>query len=340
MNSEEASGNLVVGAGAIGTVLATCLDAARQPVRLAIRPEDIDSIGRASELRVDRVTGRAALTAPKPRLSTNPRPEAGENLFLCVKHRDLDSVLDALPQTLPEGVTLIPCLNGVGVARALRRRWPQTPVAAMTILFHAQLLEPLHARITTKPQALLNTHDKALLHLFDGSALRLRRAEDESLAWGRLLFNLGSALCALCHASTRELLSDPELSACYTALLDEATTVLDAAAIRYSLPLALPYPAFRALLRHGGPLAWWLARLRLGLSEDAYPSMVTDVLLGNQTEVEQLNGEIVRLAESTGLKAPLNRRLVELVSELEGEAQDRFLTADALRKRLAEPARR
>jgi 2-dehydropantoate 2-reductase len=59
------------------------------------------------------------------------------------------------------------------------------------------------------------------------------------------------------------------------------------------------------------------------------------------TEVDWLNGEIVRLASASGVDAPLNRRIVELVhaAEREGAGSPR-LGPDELWKRVTERAGR
>jgi 2-dehydropantoate 2-reductase len=55
------------------------------------------------------------------------------------------------------------------------------------------------------------------------------------------------------------------------------------------------------------------------------------------TEVDYLNGEIVRLAESCGAQAPINRRAVELIHEVEARgAGSPNLDADTLWQRLHE----
>ena len=45
--------------------------------------------------------------------------------------------------------------------------------------------------------------------------------------------------------------------------------------------------------------------------------MWTDLERGRLTEVDFLNGEIVRLADQHGIAAPINRRIAELVHEAE-----------------------
>ena len=48
--------------------------------------------------------------------------------------------------------------------------------------------------------------------------------------------------------------------------------------------------------------------------------MSDDLMSGRRTEIDQLNGEVVRLAATLGLDAPINRRIVELVRRAEGGA--------------------
>lgn len=322
--------NLIIGAGAIGTVFAGYLIAARQPLRVAERAENIDAIARQEHLQIDRITGRPPLRVPKPTLSTDSIPREGDTVFICVKHRDLQQLMDSWPEQLPNGVTLIPCLNGIGASRELQLRFPGTHIVTLTIMFNAQLLEPLHARVTARPQILLNTDNKHLLGLFGNSGVDVRRADGTAAAWGKLLINLANGICALTNTTFKDLLTQPLLSHSFVALLDEATGILDKAGIDYQLPVALPYPVYRLFLMHGGPLPWWVGKLRNNMSSGSYPSMVADVRRGHTTEVRQLNGEITHLAASLGTQAPRNQLIVELIEQRHGQTQHDFLSPSEL----------
>ncbi len=326
--------NLIIGAGAIGTVFAGYLTAARRNIRVAVLESEIDQISRTDQLRIDRITGRPPLLVPKPKLTTSPVPQAGENVFICVKHRDFGALLDSLPERLAEDVTLIPCLSGVGAARELSRRFPEARIVPLTIMFNAQLLEPLHARVTARPQILLDTDDKQLLGLFGRSGVDVRRSAGAAEAWGKLLINLANAICALTNTTFKDLLTQRELTTCFVSVMDEAVAVLKRADIDFQLPVALPYPFYRLMLLHGGPIPWWFGRLRNKMSAGSYPSMVADVRHGYTTEVRQLNGEIVHLAQSIGIAAPKNARLVELIEALEGQPPKAFLSVTELRAAL------
>jgi len=323
---------LVVGAGAVGTTLAAYLTAAGQTVGLVIR--DRVPLENAPLLTVDRISGAPALTARKPELATEIDLTGVAYLFLCVKYAVLEQVLAQLPSTLPSGLTLVSTLNGMSALPLLQRRYPAGQVANMTVMFNAQLVSPLHSRMTTKPQIVMDSEDLRLLGLFDDSGMQVKRTHGQAIAWGKLLFNLANAVCALTHTTAKDLLTVPDLRAIYAAVLDEAIRVMERAGMRYQLPVPIPYRLFRQIILNGGPLPWWIARLRNGLQQGSYPSMVADVEAGRPTEVEQLNGEIVRLGRAQALATPINARIVELVQAIEGILPPRYMSPSALRAQL------
>lgn len=325
---------LIVGAGAVGTILAGYgLVARREPIKLYVRPKDLEAIQTVVQVRVDHVLGgRPPVLAPKPPLTTSLALEGVDYLLICVKFPALPGLLDALP-AIPPGCTVVSTLNGVGGLRLIRERFPTARVVPMSILFNGQLLAPLHARITTKPLVQVGSEDPRLLGLFRGSGMAVQRVSGEAAVWGKLLINLANALLAATHATFKDLFTHPDLRACYVAVLDEAIGVLEAAGVEFRLPMPAGYAPYRFLLRRGGPLLWWIARVRNGLQAGSYPSMVADLVQGRVTEVRQLNGEIVALGEQTGRPTPVNGELVRLIESLKG-TPPKFLTPGELRRRL------
>jgi 2-dehydropantoate 2-reductase len=326
---------LIIGAGAVGTIVtAHLLTAAREPVRLYVRDKDRATMQAVGQLRVDQATpGQAALVVAPPEPVYQLSLQDVDYVLLAVKFPQLAGVLDALGP-IPEHCTLVSTLNGVRALRLIRERHPQARVAPMTIMFNGQLLGPLHAQITTRPQLLIGSDDRRLLAAFKGSGMRVSRAQGDASAWGKLLINLANPICALTHTTFRDLLTQPDLRAVYVAVLDEATRLLTRAGIDYQLPMPIPYTLYRHLLAGSTRLPWWFARARNGLQDGAYPSMVADIESGRPTEIGELNGEIVRLGETHQLATPVNRDIVALIREIEGQAAPHYLSPAALRARL------
>ena len=80
-----------------------------------------------------------------------------------------------------------------------------------------------------------------------------------------------------------------------------------------------------------GYLAWWWGKLRAGWTEESYPSMVADIDRGNLTEIDQINGEIVRIGQEQGVSTPVNSKLVDLVHGMEGTPGVNYKTPVDLR---------
>lgn len=305
---------LIVGAGAVGTILATHLAAAGRPVGLYARAKDVERFSAIQTARVDFADGRPPLLAPRPALVTKLDLAGVNYLLIGVKYPDLDGLLAQLPDPIPEGCTLISMLNGVAPLRVLRERRPEAPIVPMSVMMNSQLDGPLHARLTTRAEIVLGSSDPADLAAFSGLGIAVKCASGDAGVWGKLLINLANAICALTRTAFHDLFTDPALRRVYVAVLDEATATMNASGIAWKLPLIVPYCAYRWMLLHGGPLPWWFAKYRNGVREGAYPSMVADVQTGRQTEVEQLNGEIVRLGRTAGFATPVNAQIVALIS--------------------------
>lgn len=326
---------LLVGAGAVGTVLAGHLaKAQRETLCIYARQKDLASQGALTELRIDYATpGKPPLVVPRPDLSTSLDLAHTSYLLICVKFPQLAQLLTQL-SPIPAGCTVVSTLNGAAALRLLREHSPQARVIPLTIMYNGQLLGPLHARITTRAEVIAGGGDRELAKLFIGSGMTTRVAEGDSAVWGKLLINLANALCALTHTTFKDLLTQPDLRALYVAVLDEAVAVLEAAGLDFQLPIAVPYRAYRLLLLRGGKIPWWFARAKNGLEDGSYPSMVADVEQGRVTEAEQLNGEIARLAASYGMSAPVNAQIVQMVAQLQQASPPAYLAPSDLRLHL------
>ncbi len=325
---------LLVGAGAVGTILtAYLMEAGREPLKVYVRDRDLQALQTVDATRVDHVTsGRPPLITPKPALTTALDLDGVDYLVLCVKFPDLAGVLEQIG-SIPDRCTLVSTLNGVNSLRVIRERFPRAKVVPMSVMFNGQRLGPLHARITTKPIVMAGSDDPRLLGMFGRSGMQVLGVAGEAAVWGKLLINLANALGAATHTTFKDLFTHPDLRACYVGVLDEAIAVLRAAGIKFQLPMPVGYGTYRFLLLHGGPILWWVARVKNGLEDGSYPSMVADLDSGRVTEVSQLNGEIVCLGERCGHPTPINRALTELILDMHG-APVKYLSPSALRQRL------
>jgi 2-dehydropantoate 2-reductase len=156
--------------------------------------------------------------------------------------------------------------------------------------------------------------------------------------WTKLLVNLNNAISALSDAPTRELLLSPGFRRVIAAVMREALRVLHVAGVRPARLRGVPVGLMPFVLRLPTPLVRLVTRSQVKVDPDSRSSMWEDLARGRPTEVDYLNGEIVRLAEQHGIDAPLNRRIVELVHAAEGKGSPK-LDAAALWTSITPPAR-
>lgn len=118
--------------------------------------------------------------------------------------------------------------------------------------------------------------------------------------WDKLLVNVGiNALTAINDCPNGVLLDDPGIAETMAAAVGEGARVAEKLGIK--------------LTRE--PLA--TAREVCHATATNISSMLQDLRAGRSTEIEAINGEVVRLARAVGIAVPVNEDLVRKVQELE-----------------------
>ncbi len=323
---------LILGSGAVGTVLAGRLVAGGHDVRLYARDKDVSAFQSVERLRID-ADKRTALSTciAVPPLCTGLNLQDVDYLFICVKSAALPGLLECLPAQLPARCRVVSTLNGISALRQVRNRWPGAEIIPLSIMMNVQLLAPLHAALTTRAEVVVGNNATDLQSLFKTSGLHVKMATGDEAVWGKLLINLANAICALCHTTFEDLFRNAGLREIYVGVLDEATAAMNAANVQWKLPLLVPYPVYRWMLLHAGPLPWWFAKYRNGVRSGAYPSMVSDIEAGRATEVQELNGEIVRIGRAHNIATPLNTTLMQLI---ESSGASPRMSASQLKQKL------
>jgi 2-dehydropantoate 2-reductase len=136
--------------------------------------------------------------------------------------------------------------------------------------------------------------------------------------WGKLLFNLNNAINALSNLPLREQLSQRPWRRILAAQMAEALAAMKAAGIVPHTSTPLPAALLPFVLRLPDGIFRAVAAQMLRIDPQARSSMWEDLQQGRRTEVDHLQGAIIRLASRHGLQAPLSERIVALVKAAEG----------------------
>jgi 2-dehydropantoate 2-reductase len=318
----------VAGAGAIGCFCGG---------RLAASGADVKLVGRErirKELAENDLTltdfDHAPVTIPKSEVQISDDLEflaSCDVILVTVKSSQTAEVGKDLARILlDKKAVIVSFQNGVRNADVLRAELASTCKGAIVLgaIVGFNVVGAGHGvfkRTTTGPLTLEANADVRVADL--ESLLKKAGFEAELTSdirahqWAKLVSNVNNAIGALTDVPTQKLIFDARYRKILRAVIAETIHVLDLAKISPAKVGPIPVRYFPMLLALPTPILRVAMRAQLKVDPEARSSMWQDLSLGRLTEVDDLNGEIVRLAETHGADAPINRRIVQLVHEVE-----------------------
>ncbi len=309
----------VFGAGMIGVFLGGQL-ARHADVTLIGRPSVLDAL--RDGLRLTDADGMD-LHLPPSGISTTTSPEglAGADLVLVtVKSMATAEAAKAIADYAPASAPIVSLQNGVSNVDLLRKDLPGRAVLAGMVPFNVAQRGPAHYHRGTggglaveKSEAIIPFEET-----FTKSGINLTISDNMvGVQWGKLLVNLNNAINAISGVSLAEELGQRGYRTAWALSLQEGINLLDAAGIKPVDAIAMPLKLMPSIMRLPDPLYRYVVSMsggsKIRVDPHARSSMADDLERGRPTEVDYLQGEIVRVAERLGKKAPVNARLVELV---------------------------
>ena len=336
----------VMGAGAIGCYVGGRLLASGADVLLVGRASIADEIARCG-LRLTDYRGTDVVVGPdRVRVATAPAELAACDVVLVtVKGGDTAATAAALAPVLSPACVVVSLQNGVHNADILRAALGHDRVRAGVVPFNVlrkgdgAFHQGTSGTIAIERVVAVGGdggHGHVADGLVDGlvgalarARLKARvRADIERVQWGKLLVNLNNAVNALAGVPIKEMLADPGYRRVMAACLREAVVVLRAAGIRPRLDPPVPPALVPRILALPDALFRPALRVLVRVDPQARSSMSDDLVRGRKTEVDALNGEIVRVAAAAGVPAPVNAAVVALVHAAEGHGLARTPSAE------------
>lgn len=299
----------VLGAGSLGCAVGGVLTEAGHEVWLINRHADRVQWLRRHGLvmRVDGVDRTVAVRA------TTRADEVGpvDLLIVLVKSFHTEAAMASAPPLLGPETVVLSLQNGLGHEEVLSRFVGRQRLLAGKTYVGGSPLGPGHViagyhgkdthigeidgRITDRVQRMAQALSAAGLQTHvSGNIL--------GTIWDKLLINVATgAVTAITGLTYGQLYRQPQLQALGVAAVEEAMAVARAQGVALSI---------------SDPLQAW-SKAGAGLGEDFKTSMLQSVEKGSVTEIDFVNGAVVRLGEALGVATPVNRTLVALVKGIE-----------------------
>ena len=317
----------VLGAGAIGGVVGGLL---------ARRGADVTLIGRGEHVRRIQEEGLRLEYAGReeciPVAASDALTFAPDITLVTVKTQDLAAALQGAADYL-RGTMLVTLMNGLQADRIAARILPGTTIVGGVVSTVATYLEPGRVSCQAPGHVVLGAPPGTPKTKVQAVASLLRQAiptrVTNDLTGARWLHQLLCSTCAIPAATGltfQQLISEDSGARLLASSLRESYRLVRQSGQPLASLSGLPKVGFRllAVLPLGTAVALYRRRMRrVWRQGKGLGCMLQSILRGRKTEVDYLNGEIVRLAQELGEEAPVNAALVEAVHRV--EATGRFV---------------
>lgn len=293
----------VMGAGAVGCYFGAMLARAGAMVRLIGRPAMVEAVNRDG-LQFDGVAfnGPIALSA-----TADPAGVAGAELVLfCVKSADTETAARAMAPHLSPGAVVLDLQNGVDNFERIRAHVKNAVVPAV-VYVGAEIPAPGVLRHNGRGDLVIGEAGSrksgdallaALAAWLTAARVPTRVSDNiEGELWWKLTLNCAyNALSALGQSRYGPMMAMPLIRQVMSDAVREIIVLAEAKGVR----IAMSDPV-DAVLRFGE------------LMPTTMSSTAQDMERGRPTEIDYLNGYVVRQCDAFGLPAPVNRTLCALV---------------------------
>ena len=292
----------VMGAGAVGCYYGGMLARAGQAVTLIGRAPHVDAV-RRDGLWLDTRSFQAHVAM---QASTEAAAVRGAELVLCcVKSTDTEQAAAAMAPHLEPAALVLSLQNGVDNADRLQALLPQR-VAPAVVYVATEMAGPGHVRHHGRGELVIGpgAASDALAALFAGAGVPVQISDNVAGAlWAKLILNCAyNALSAISRLPYGRLVQGAGVEAVMRDVVQECLAVAQGSSV------TVPGDVWDAVQR--------IARTM----PDQFSSTAQDLARGKRSEIDHLNGHVLRRGEALGIPTPANRVLHTLVKLLEGRS--------------------
>ncbi|WP_457104233.1 ketopantoate reductase family protein [Methylobacterium sp. P5_C11] len=285
----------VVGAGAVGCYYGFLLAKAGHPVTLIGRPALVEAV-RSDGLVLESAGGTDAV--PVRATTEGEGVTRAELVLVCVKSGDTEAVGAMIAPHLAAAATILSLQNGVDNAERLAAVLGR-PVVPVAVYVATAMTGPGRVRHNGRGDLILGASETsaAIAAAFTAAGIPTTVSERAVDAlWAKLIMNCAyNALSALTQLPYGRLVQGEGVVASMTDVVRECGAVARAADVRVAPDI------FDSVMALSVAMA------------DQRSSTAQDLARGRPSEIDHLNGYVVRKGAELGVPTPANRMLHTLV---------------------------
>ncbi len=327
----------VYGAGSIGCFIGGLLLLAGRRVTFLARPRIAAELATHGLFLTDFAGLEERIGPEEVDVQTSAKCLSQAGLvLLAVKSGATQEAASEIAALTPPCTAVVSLQNGIENPAILRAQLGQKRVAGSIVGFNVVHKGHGVFHRGTSGDVVIQEGFPDILDLLSVPGLKISASSDiEAVQWGKLLFNLNNGLNALSNLPLRQELESPAWRHILADQITEGLEVLAAAGIKPVATIKAPLRFVPSILRLPNALFRIVAQPMLQIDPVARSSAWDDLTRRRVTEIDHLQGVIVRLAREHGRKAPLSEAILQLVKEAESAgAGPPGLTPADIRSRL------
>lgn len=292
----------VMGAGAVGCYYGGMLARGGHEVVLIGRPQHVEAV-RRDGLFLDTRQFREHVPM---RADTEAAAMAGAKLALCcVKSTDTESAAAAMAPGLAPDAIVMSLQNGVDNAERLQAALGHEVIPAV-VYVATEMAGPGHVKHHGRGELVIGASvaSAELAKLFAAAGVPVQISDNVAGAlWAKLIVNCAyNALSAITQLPYGRLVQGEGVEALMRDAVRECLAVAKGAGI------VVPGDAWQAVQNIAATMPTQMS------------STAQDLARAKPSEIDHLNGYVVRTGEALGIATPVNRALHAIVKLLEGRA--------------------
>ena len=295
---------VIVGAGAIGSLFGALL-AKKNTVMLVGREQHITAIQHNGLNIIGKTHVHVKLLAVE---SINDVSISANLIILTVKSYDTETTIKQIVPLIQDKTIVLSLQNGLDNIEKMEHRFGKEKILAGVTMHGAIFSNPGVIRHTGKGKTILGALDgsqskrlKTIVHLFNEVGIETQASDDiMKEIWAKAIINSCiNPLTAFFTCKNGYLLENPLLEKIVEIICKESTCIAQAEGISVNT-------------------LDMIQRTKEVIKDTAknYSSMLQSVQMRKKTEIESINGKLIRIGKQHRIDTSLNKILVELVTAL------------------------
>lgn len=294
----------IIGAGAMGTLFAGLLSKGGNDVYLLTRNKKTEKILKKNGIKISGIT-KTIIPSSKLKTTTNPAEICRPDLvIILVKSYDTISTVLSIKKMTGKNTVILTLQNGLGNYEILSKYLNKKRIISGTTSESSTLVKSGDIVHTGKGDTIIEKSDFSgqIAGIFNKCGLKTVLSSNiESVIWSKLVLNCAiNSVAAISGVTNGEIIKYKNLFEVAVEAGKEVVTVAEKMKIKIQF----------------SDVAQIIKNVCLATSKNTN-SMLADISAERKTEIDSLNGAVVKIAEKLKVPTPVNKSLYRIVKKLE-----------------------